>query len=109
FGKHSLGLQFRVLTKRLSGGLHGLLIPRGKRAQSVLHAIAELTKNNLWNVERILANEVDTDPFGTDQSYHLLNFLFNCRLNVRKQQMRFIKKEDQFRFFWITNFRKILE
>jgi hypothetical protein len=60
----------------------------------VLHPIAELPKNNFWNIERILADEVNADAFGTDQSHHLLNFLFNCRLDVREQQMRFIKKEN---------------
>src|SRR4029077_4620597 len=66
-------------------------------------------KNNFRNIERILADEVNADAFGTDQSHHLLNFLFNCWLDVRKQQMRFIKKEDDLRFFRVANFRKIFE
>src|SRR5215813_7093383 len=75
----------------------------------MLHAIAELAKNNLWNIEGILADEVNTHAFGTDQSHHLLNFLFNCRRDVREEQMRFIEKEDELRFFRIANFRKIFE
>jgi len=40
-----------VLTKCFGGGFHRLLIARGKGAQGVLHAIAELPKNNFWNIE----------------------------------------------------------
>ena len=75
----------------------------------MLHTIAELAKNNFRNIERILADEVNADAFGTDQSHHLLNFLFDRRLYVCEQQMRFIKKEDQFRFLRIADFGKILE
>src|SRR5262245_3831768 len=75
----------------------------------MLHAIAELAENNLWNVERILADEVNTNAFGTNQSHHLLNFLLNCRFDVGEQQMRFIKKENELRFFWIADFGKIFE
>src|SRR5262249_32900165 len=66
-------------------------------------------KNDLWNVEGILADEVNTDAFGTNQSHHLLNFLFNCWRDVCEKQMCFIKKENQLRFFWIANFGKIFE
>src|SRR5947207_9496682 len=74
-----------------------------------MYAIAELAKNNLWNIEVILADEVNADAFGTDQSHHLLNSLSNCRLYVCEQQMRLIKKEDQLWFLRIADFGKVLE
>ena len=45
-GKHSLGVQFGVLTKCFGSGFHGFLIARGKGAQGVLRAIAELPKTD---------------------------------------------------------------
>src|SRR5262249_27262290 len=108
-GEHSLSLQLGILSKCLRRGFHCLLVPRSKGAQGVLRAIAELAKNDFWNIERILADEVNADAFGPDQSHHLLNFLFNCRLDVCEQQMRFIEKENKLRFFGIANFGKILE
>src|SRR4029077_1243517 len=66
-------------------------------------------KNNCRNIERILADEVNSDAFGTDQSHHLLDFLSNCRLYISEQEVRFIKKDDELRFFRIANFGKILE
>src|ERR1700745_993353 len=75
----------------------------------MLHAIAELAKNNFWKIERILTDEVNADAFGTDQPHHLLNFLFNCRLDVCEQQMRFIEKENELWFLWIANFGKVFE
>ena len=74
-----------------------------------MHAIPELAKNNFRNIERILADEVNANAFGTDQSHHLLNSLSNCRLYVCEQQVRFIKKEDQLWFLRIADFGKILE
>ena len=97
------------MAKCLGGGFHRLLIARGKGAEGVLHAIAELAKNNLWNIERILADEVNADAFRTNQSHHLFNFLFNGWLDVREQQMRFIKKENELWFFRIANFGKIFK
>src|SRR5262249_10218552 len=75
----------------------------------MLNPIAELAKNNFWKIERILTDEVDADAFGTDQSHHLLNFLFNCRFDVCEEQMRFIKKENKLWFLRIANFGKIFE
>src|SRR5215475_16114579 len=63
--EHGLSVQFGVLPKRFGGRFHRLLIARSKGAQGVLHAVAELAKNNFRNVEWILADEVNADTFGT--------------------------------------------
>ena len=39
----------------------------------------------------------------------LLDLLSDCRRDVGKEQVRFIKKENQLRFFRVANLRKILE
>src|SRR5262249_25266650 len=46
---------------------------------------------------------------GTDQSYHLFDLLFHRRSYISKEQVRFVKKENQLWFFRIADFRKILE
>ena len=61
--KDCLNFEFRVLPKSLGGGLNCLLIARCERAQGVLHAVTELAKNDLGNIQRILANEVNADAF----------------------------------------------
>ena len=75
----------------------------------MLHAIPQLTQHNIRDIERILAHEINADAFGANQSHHLLNLLLDRRCDVREEQMRFVKKENQRRFFRVTNFRKILE
>ena len=75
----------------------------------MLHAIPHLTKNDFVNIERILANEINADALGANQSHHLLDLLLHRGRDVDKEQMRFVEKENELRFFWIANFRKILE
>jgi hypothetical protein len=56
-----------------------------------------------------LTDEINANAFGANQSYHLLDLLFDWRRDVGKKQVRFVEKEDELRFLGITNFRKILE
>jgi hypothetical protein len=51
------------LPESFRGGFHGFLIARCKRSQGVLHTIPHLTKNNFWNIERILADEINAHAF----------------------------------------------
>ena len=39
----------------------------------MLHAVAELRQHCLRHVQRVLRDEEDTDPLGTDQANHLLD------------------------------------
>src|SRR5262249_43339871 len=75
----------------------------------MLRAIAELAEHNIGYIEGILTNEVNADPFGANQSYHLFDLLLDSRSYVSKEQVRFVEKENQLWFFRITYFREILE
>src|SRR5947207_15156845 len=75
----------------------------------MLHAISKLPKHNIGDIEWILANEINADAFGANQSYHLLDLLLDWRRDVSEKQMRFVEEENQLRFFRVANFRKILE
>jgi hypothetical protein len=107
--KHRFDFQFRILSKRLRGGLYHFLIARSEGAQRVLHPIAQLAKHDVGNVERILANEINANTFRANQSYHLLDLLFDRGRDVGEQQVRFVEKEDQLRFFGVADLGKILE
>ena len=75
----------------------------------MLHAIAQLAQNDVRNIERILADEINADAFRTNQSHHLLDFFFDRLFDVGEEQMRFIEKENELRFFRIADFRKLFE
>ena len=70
----ALDIDVFVLAKRLRRRFHGLLISRRERAQSMLHAVAQLAQHHIGNIEGILRNEVNADALGTDQANHLLRF-----------------------------------
>jgi hypothetical protein len=82
-------------------------LPQLKVSDHTLHAA--LPEHNVGDIERILANEINANAFGADQSHHLLDLLSDSRRNLGKEQVRFIKKENQPRFFRVANLRKILE
>src|SRR5438552_16552528 len=75
----------------------------------MLHAISKLPKHNIGDIEWILANQINADAFGANQSYHLLDLLLDWRRDVSEKQMRFVEEENQFRFLRIANFWEILE
>src|SRR6185436_20783350 len=77
--------------------------------QRVLYAIAQLAEHRVWHIERVLRYEIDAHTFGPDEPDHLLDFRQQGRLGVVEQQMGFIKKEHELRFFRIANLRKFLE
>ena len=93
----------------MRGRLHRFLISWGKRTQRVLYPIAQLAKHDIGNVERILANEINTHPLRANQSHHLLDLLFDRWRDVGEKQVRFVKEEDQLRLFWVADLGKVLE
>jgi hypothetical protein len=72
----------------------------------MLDAISQLPQDRFRHIERILRDEIDAHAFGADQSHHLHDFILDDFWQIREQQVRFIKKEDQFWFFRITHFRQ---
>src|SRR5438552_8491840 len=75
----------------------------------MLHAISKLPKHNIGDIEWILANQINADAFGANQSYHLLDLLLDWRRDVSEKQMRFVEEEDQFPFLRFANYWEILE
>jgi hypothetical protein len=61
----------------------------------VLHAVAELRRDRVGNVERVLRNEIDADALGTDEAGDLLDAIHQRLGRVVEQQMRFIEKEHE--------------
>ena len=108
-GNGRLSGKLRIGAQGFRRRLDGLLVARGESAQGVLHTIAQLPKHAVGNVERVLRNEIHAHALGADQPHHLLHLLQQRRWRVGKQQVRFVKKEGQFRFGQITRFGQALE
>ncbi len=101
-----LDLELGILPKRLRGGRDRLLIARREGAQGMLDAVPQLAQDNIGNIERILADEINADAFRADQSHHLLDLLRHRRLDVVEEQVRFVEEENELGLFRIANFRE---
>src|SRR4030095_1186994 len=78
-------------------------------AQGVLHAVAELSEEDLRHIHRILCDEVDTDALRADQSYDLFDFfLQHCR-QIVEQEVRFVEEKDELGFVRIANLGEFFE
>jgi hypothetical protein len=97
------------LAERLRRRRHRLLVARRKCAERVLHAVTQLPEHDVRDIERVLAHEINADTFRANQPHHLFDLLFDGRLDVREDQVRFVEKENQLRFLRVANFRKALE
>ena len=75
----------------------------------MLHPIAKLTENFLGKIGRILGDEIDSDPFGTNQTHHLLHLLEQRLGGIPKQQVCFVKEEDQLWFVQISSLGQSLK
>ena len=51
------------------------LIARGEGTQRVLHPVAELARDLLRDVDRVLGDEIDPDALRADQANDLLDFV----------------------------------
>ena len=75
----------------------------------MLDPVAQLAENGFRDVQRVLGDEINPHPFGTDQSHHLLNLFQKGLRGVVEQQMRLVEKEDQFRFFRVSDFGQLFK
>ena len=53
----------------------------------MLHPVPKLPQHNIGDIERILTNEINANTFGANQSYHLLNLLFDGRRDVGEPEL----------------------
>ena len=109
FGNRLRHIQIWVTAEGFGGGAHGFLIARGKGAQGVLHAVAELAEHGVGQIERVLGNEINAHAFGTDQAHHLLDLLEQGVGCVVEQQMSLVEEHDEFGFVQIACFRQGFE
>ncbi len=94
-GQQLLGIvegRFRII---LSDEMNRLAIVRGEGAQSVLHLHPELAEDIVRDISRQLGAEKNADPFGADQFDDGLDFIEERLLGVRKNQVRFVDKENE--------------
>ena len=68
--------------------------------------VAELAKDVVRNVARILRCEVDANPLGPDQPDDLLDLLQQNARDVREQKVGFVEHENQLRFGQVTDLRQ---
>jgi len=71
----------------------------------MLYPVAELTKDCIGHIERILGDKIDTNAFRTNQSYHLLNFIKQSFWWIIEKQVGFVKEEDNARIVRVANRR----
>ena len=75
----------------------------------MLHPIAELAKNNVGYIERVLSHEIDSDTLRSDQSNDLLNLIKECRRGIVKKEVRLVEEEDKLWFIRISELRQSFE
>jgi hypothetical protein len=75
----------------------------------MLHAVAELARNGVGNVERVLGDEIDADALRADQAHDLLDFLQQRLRRVIEQEMRLVEEEDELRLVGIADLLKLFE
>ena len=76
--------------------------------ECMLHLIAQLRKDGIGNIGRIMGDKEDTYTFGTDQLNDLLDLIQESSGNIFEEKMCFIKEEDNLRLVQITDFRQFL-
>ncbi len=75
----------------------------------MLDARAELARNRIRNVLRVLRDEIDADPLRPDKAHDLFD-LFKQRLGrVVEEEMRLVEEENELRLFRIADFGKFLK
>jgi hypothetical protein len=61
----------------------------------MLDAVAELARDSVGNVDRVLGDEIDADALGADQAHHLLDLLEQRLGRIIEQQMRLVEEEAE--------------
>ena len=75
----------------------------------MLHAVAELARDRIGHVERVLRHEIDADALRADQPHHLLDLLQQRLGRIAEQQMRLVEEEHELRLLGIADLGQFLE
>ncbi len=51
----------------------------------MLHTVAKLGQNAIWNIQRVLRHEINANTFGTDQFYSLFYFFQQASGRIGEQ------------------------
>ena len=104
FGDGGLDVEPRLLAHGGGRGLHGLLIARREGPQRMLHAVAQLGQHAVWNIERVLRDEIHAHALGTHQPHHQFDALDQHLGRFVEQQVGLVEEEDQLGLFGVANF-----
>ena len=75
----------------------------------MLNQIAELSKNGLRHVGRILGDETDADALRADEADNMLDRAQKVFRRIVEQKMRFVEKENQLCLVEVANLGQFLE
>ena len=75
----------------------------------MLEKVPKLAKDIVRNISRVLRDEINANTFGTDQAGDLFNFIHKRLWCVIKQQVGFVKEEDQFWFVRVADLWQLLK
>ena len=75
----------------------------------MLHPVAQLRQHTVWDVQRVLGDEIHAHTFGAHQAHHQLDALDQGLGCFVEQQMRFVEKEHQFGLIGVADFGQLLE
>src|SRR5262245_1086759 len=98
-----LGIDLRILAERIRRRLDHFLLRRREGPECMLHAVTELARHRVGNVERILRDEINPDALRSNETHHLLDLLQQRFRRVFEQEMRLIKEEHELRLWWIAD------
>ena len=102
-------VDLRVGAHRLGGGPHRFLVAWRVGAQGVLDPVAELAQHLVGDVDRVLRDEVDAHALRANEAHDQLHLLEEGRRRIGKQQVGFVKEEDELRLLAVADFREVLE
>ena len=109
FGNGFLDVQIWIGAHGLGTGFHSLLIARRKSAQCMLHAIAQLAQNCFRHIQWVLGDKINPHAFRPNETDQQLHPLYEHFGRLIEKQVRFVKEEDQFGLFRVTNFWQLFK
>src|ERR1700749_3158343 len=75
----------------------------------MLHSVAQLPKDLIRHVDRVLRNEVNTHALRANETDNLLHLVFDHLRQIGEEQVRLVEEKHQLWFFRIANFRKFFK
>ena len=109
FGDGLLHIEIAIDPEGFRRRLDRALVSRSEGAQRVLHAVADLARDLVRNVDRILRHEEHAHALGPDQAHHRLDRVLKGLRRIVEQQVRLVEEEHQLRLVLVAHLGKRLE